>query len=76
MDAVALGLLMVVMSSYVMWYRLKAQRRGGIMVLLLAASAADSSSWDCSGSSDIDERGNHGTSSRLGPFDQRRLVEH
>ena len=35
MDAVALGLVMMVMSSYVMWYRLEAKRRGGIVALLV-----------------------------------------
>lgn len=35
MDAVALGLVIMVISSYVMWYRLKAKRRGGIAALLV-----------------------------------------
>jgi len=35
MEAVALGLVMMVMSSYVMWYRLTAKRRGGIVALLV-----------------------------------------
>ena len=35
MDAVAAGLIIMVFSSYVMWYRLKAKRRGGIVALLL-----------------------------------------
>jgi hypothetical protein len=35
MDAVAAGLIVMVFSSYIMWYRLKAKRRGGIVALLL-----------------------------------------
>ena len=35
MDAVAAGLIIMVLSSYIMWYRLKAKRRGGIVALLL-----------------------------------------
>jgi hypothetical protein len=35
MDAVALGLIVMVLSSYVMWYRLKAKRISGILALLL-----------------------------------------
>jgi hypothetical protein len=35
MDAVAAGLIIMVFSSYIMWYRLKAKRRGGIAALLL-----------------------------------------
>ena len=35
MDAVAAGLIVMVFSSYVMWYRLKGKRRGGIVALLL-----------------------------------------
>jgi hypothetical protein len=35
MDAVAVGLMVMVFSSYVMWYRLKAKRRGGVVALLL-----------------------------------------
>ena len=35
MDAVALGLIVMVLSSYVMWYRLKGKRVGGIIALLL-----------------------------------------
>ena len=35
MDAVAAGLIIMVFSSYIMWYRLKAKRRGGIVALLL-----------------------------------------
>lgn len=34
MDAVAAGLVMMVCSSYVMWYRLRTKRRGGIVALL------------------------------------------
>ena len=34
MDAVAAGLIVVVFSSYIMWYRLKPKRRGGIVALL------------------------------------------
>ena len=35
MDAVAAGLIVMVLSSYIMWYRLKAKRRGGVIALLL-----------------------------------------
>ena len=35
MDAVAAGLIIMVFSSYIMWYRLKGKRRGGIVALLL-----------------------------------------
>jgi hypothetical protein len=33
MDAVAAGLIVMVLSSYVMWYQLKQKRRGGIIAL-------------------------------------------
>jgi hypothetical protein len=35
MDAVAAGLIIMVFSSYIMWYRLKTKRRGGVVALLL-----------------------------------------
>jgi hypothetical protein len=35
MDAVALGLIVMVFSSYIMWYRLRAKRLGGIVALML-----------------------------------------
>jgi len=35
MDAVAAGLIVMVFSSYIMWYRLKTKRRGGVVALLL-----------------------------------------
>ena len=35
MDAVAAGLIIMVFGSYVMWFRLKAKRRWGIVALLL-----------------------------------------
>ena len=35
MDAVAAGLIVMVFSSYLMWYRLKAKRRGGAIALFL-----------------------------------------
>jgi hypothetical protein len=35
MDAVAAGLILMVFSSYIMWYRLRAKRLGGILALLL-----------------------------------------
>jgi hypothetical protein len=35
MDAVAAGLVFMVFSSYIMWYRLKAKRLGGTIALLL-----------------------------------------
>lgn len=34
MDAVAAGLIVMVFSSYIMWYRLKPKRRGGVAALL------------------------------------------
>ncbi|MCA1562039.1 MAG: hypothetical protein LC753_12450 [Acidobacteria bacterium] len=37
MDAVAAGLIVMVFSSYLMWYRLKAKRQGGVIALLLGA---------------------------------------
>jgi hypothetical protein len=35
MDAVAVGLIVMVFSSYIMWFRLKPKRRWGIIVLAL-----------------------------------------
>ena len=35
MDAIAAGLIIMVFSSYIMWYRLKGKRRGGIVALVL-----------------------------------------
>lgn len=35
MDALAVGLVLTVFSSYIMWYQLNAKRRGGIVALLL-----------------------------------------
>jgi hypothetical protein len=35
MDAVAVGLIVMVLSSYIMWYRLRTKRLGGIVALLL-----------------------------------------
>ena len=35
MDAVAVGLIVMVFSSYIMWYRLKGKRLGGIVALLI-----------------------------------------
>ena len=35
MDAVAAGLVLMVLSSYVMWYQLRPKRRGGIVALVL-----------------------------------------
>jgi hypothetical protein len=35
MDAVAIGLVVMVVSSYLMWFRLKGKRRGGAVALLL-----------------------------------------
>jgi hypothetical protein len=35
MDAVAVGLIVMVVSSYQMWYRLKAKRRNGWIALAL-----------------------------------------
>jgi hypothetical protein len=34
-DAVALGVVVMVVSSYIMWYQLKSKRRGGILALAL-----------------------------------------
>ena len=39
MDAVAVGLIVMVASSYIMWYRLKPKRRGGAIALLLGCVA-------------------------------------
>jgi hypothetical protein len=39
MDAVAIGLIVMVASSYIMWYRLKPKRRGGATALLLGCVA-------------------------------------
>src|SRR5262245_28478041 len=39
MDAVAVGLLAMVLSSYVMWFRLKAKRLGGSVALVLGVLA-------------------------------------
>ena len=35
MDAVAVGLVVMVFSSYIMWYRLRTKRLGGIVALVL-----------------------------------------
>lgn len=35
MDALAVGLIIMVFGSYLMWYRLKAKRRAGVIALLL-----------------------------------------
>jgi hypothetical protein len=35
MDAVAAGLIIMVFSSYIMWYRLRSKRRGGVVALTL-----------------------------------------
>jgi len=35
MDALAVGLLLMVASSHIMWFRLKAKRRGGVIALVL-----------------------------------------
>ena len=34
MDAVAFGLIVMVFSSYIMWYRLRAKRLSGLAALL------------------------------------------
>ena len=39
MDAVAAGLIVMVVGSYVMWFRLKAKRFGGIVALFSASPA-------------------------------------
>jgi hypothetical protein len=39
MDAVAVGLIVMVFSSYIMWYRLRPKRRGGIMALVLGLAS-------------------------------------
>jgi len=39
MDAVAAGLIVMVLSSYLMWYRLKPKRRGGIIAVTLGVLA-------------------------------------
>ena len=52
MDAVAAGLIVMVLGSYVMWFRLRAKRLGGIVALRLASSAVERSSVRCGGCSD------------------------
>ena len=37
MDAVAAGLIVMVLGSYVMWFRLRAKRLGGIVALALGS---------------------------------------
>lgn len=37
MDAVAAGLIVMVFSSYIMWYRLRSKRRGGVVALTLGS---------------------------------------
>ncbi len=39
MDAVAAGLIVMVLSSYIMWYRLKPKRRAGAVALLLGVAS-------------------------------------
>jgi hypothetical protein len=39
MDAVAAGLIVMVVSSYIMWFRLKQKRRGGVVALVLGVAA-------------------------------------
>ncbi len=38
MDALAVGLLLMVASSYIMWFRLKTKRRGGVIALVLGVA--------------------------------------
>jgi hypothetical protein len=40
-DAVAAGLIVMVFSSYMMWYRLKAKHRGGVVALVLGVASCD-----------------------------------
>ena len=39
MDALAAGLIMMVLSSYIMWYRLKTKRKLGVLALILGFSS-------------------------------------
>jgi hypothetical protein len=45
MDAVAAGLIVMVLSSYIMWYRLRAKRLGGILALLVGFISCGAFIW-------------------------------
>jgi len=45
MDAVATGLIVMVVSSYIMWLRLRAKRLGGIVALFLGFASCGSFIW-------------------------------
>jgi hypothetical protein len=45
MDAVATGLIVMVVSSYVMWFRLRAKRLGGIVALFLGFTSCGAFIW-------------------------------
>jgi hypothetical protein len=45
MDAVAAGLIVMVLSSYIMWYRLRAKRLGGILALLVGFISCGAFVW-------------------------------
>jgi hypothetical protein len=45
MDAVAAGLIVMVLSSYIMWFRLKGKRLGGILALLLGVTSCGAFVW-------------------------------
>lgn len=39
MDALAVGLVLMIASSYIMWYRLKVKRRGGVIAIVLGVAS-------------------------------------
>jgi hypothetical protein len=45
MDAVAAGLIVMVVSSYIMWFRLRAKRFGGIVALFLGFTSCGAFIW-------------------------------
>jgi hypothetical protein len=45
MDAVATGLIVMVVSSYIMWFRLRAKRLGGIVALFLGFTSCGAFIW-------------------------------
>ena len=45
MDAVAAGLIVMVFSSYIMWFRLRAKRFGGIVALFLGFTSCGAFIW-------------------------------
>ena len=45
MDAIAAGLIVMVVSSYIMWFRLRAKRYGGIVALFLGFTSCGAFIW-------------------------------